>query len=203
MTARKISEEVEQEKTAAAAVLAGLEALFGGRKAAEFYTLEAYVPKTTSQTEAIQACRSFNAERENLYLWGPTGGGKTHLSCGVAARALREKKTVEFFKPGTFLRSLRMKEPAVQDKLFDRYARAEVFVLDDLGLGNSTDSSLGMFYELLDMRDMAGQNGLVVTSNLSLDGLAVALKDDRLPSRLAGLCRVIHIEGPDGRMGRK
>ncbi len=179
-----------------------LSAIMGGSKALGF-TLDAYIPKTPSHAEAVQACRAFNPDRENLYIWGPTGNGKTHLSCAVAAAAFRSGLKMEFFKPGTFLRSLRMKEPHIQDKLFERYAAADVFVLDDLGIGNSTDSSLGMFYELLDMRDMAQRHGLIVTSNLSLDGLAAALKDDRLPSRLAGMCRVIKIEGPDGRMKAK
>lgn len=176
----------------------------GGLKAAEEFKMDLYVPKTPSQAEAIQACRSFSSERDNLYLWGPTTGtGKTHLACAVAAAYWEADKNVEFFKPGAFLRSLRVKEAKEQEERLNAYAAADVFVLDDIGLGSTTDFSLHMFYDLVDTRYMAKRNGLIVTSNLSLDDLATKMGDDRLASRLAGMCRVIKIEGPDARMEKR
>ena len=175
-------------------------ALLGGIKPVEDFTFDKFVPRTPSQQEAVSACREFKPGRENLYLWGKTGPGKTHLACALAAGAFRARMHVCYFKPGRFLRSLRMREPDEHEKILKVYAKADVFVLDDLGVGKATEFAIENFYDLVDMRDMARRHGLVVTSNLSLDQLAEKMGDDRLPSRLAGMCRVIHIEGPDGRL---
>lgn len=188
----------------AVAQKANLIALLGGIKPVEDFTFDHYVPKTDSQRDALSVFRDFQPGEQNLYAWGKTGGGKTHLASALAASAFRARMTVCFFKPGRFLRSLRMKEPDEHEKLLRRYANVDVFVLDDLGIGKATEFALEAFYELVDMRDMNRKNGLVVTSNLSLDQLAVKLGDDRLPSRLAGLCKpTLHIEGPDHRATRR
>ena len=63
-----------------------------------------------------------------------------------------------------------------------------------------TEYSMSIFYEILDGRLMQKQNGLIITSNLSLNELAVKMGDDRITSRIAGMCRVISLGGDDRRM---
>ena len=75
-----------------------------------------------------------------------------------------------------------------------------MFVLDDLGIGHETAYARQIFQEILDGREFAYRSGLIVTSRYSLDDLAQKLGDDTIPSRLAGLCKVIHVEGADGRL---
>lgn len=176
--------------------------LLGGRKPLETFTFDKYIPKTPSQELALHEMKNFSASFTNAYLWGSTGGGKTHLAAALASSAFNAGLKVEFWKTGPLLRAIRMKEPEEQDKMLKRWATADLFVLDDLGVGKSSEFSASIFYDLVDMRDMAPRNGLVVTSNLSLDDLAAKIEDDRLSSRLGGLCKghILEIKGPDGRV---
>ena len=59
-----------------------------------------------------------------------------------------------------------------------------------------------MLYEILDLRASNYKNGLILTSNLSLEEFAAKVGDDRLPSRIAGLCKVIKIESKDYRISK-
>lgn len=179
-----------------------LVALLGGERGVDDFTFPKYVPKTESQTAALEECRNFAPGASSLYLWGTTGGGKTHLSCALAAAAFNAGLRVEFWKTGPLLRYIRMKEPDIQEKIIKRWVTADLFVLDDLGIGKTSDFSASIFYDIVDARFMAKRHGLVVTSNLSLDAMAKNLDDDRLPSRIAGLCKgnIIEVKGPDGRL---
>lgn len=56
-----------------------------------------------------------------------------------------------------------------------------------------------MLQEILDRRIHAVRAGLVITNKYSLGDLALKLGEDTIPSRIAGLCGVIHVAGPDHR----
>ena len=155
------------------------------------------------EPENAQACglaRAFNPDRDNLYLWGACGVGKTHLAFAIVRAACEAGRTVEFLKPPQLLRRIRMRDPNEEQREIDRIARADVFVLDDLGIGNDTLFARQVFQEILDARILAYRSGLVVTSKYSLGALAVKLDDDTISSRLAGMGRTIRLGGPDHRV---
>ena len=85
-------------------------------------------------------------------------------------------------------------------KLFDGY---RCLVIDDLGVGRSTEFSNQIIYEIIERRANAMRNGLIITSNLSLDEFAQKSGDDRLPSRIMGLCRRIKITSEKDMRGEK
>ena len=136
--------------------------------------------------EALGLARAFNADRDNLYLWGACGVGKTHLAFAIARAACEAGRTVEFLKPPQLLRRIRMRDPDEEQREIDRIARADVLVLDDLGIGNDTLFARQVFQEILDARTFSYRAGLVVTSKYSLGALASKLDDDTISSRLAG-----------------
>lgn len=49
---------------------------------------------------------------------------------------------------------------------------------------------------------MQETGGLIITSNLSLDNLRARFADDRLTSRIAGMCKILEITGADRRLGK-
>ena len=99
-------------------------------------------------------------------------------------------------------RKMRMKEPLQEQAAVDELVRTQVLVLDDLGTGVDTPFARQILQEILDRRGFNDSGGLVVTSKYSLDELAAKLADDSIPSRLGGMCRVIEVNGPDGRLSR-
>lgn len=202
--ARETREAEERDAQAEAAKKAEkLAALLGGPRAAEEFTFETFSPGTESQKALLSALRRFESANDNLYVWGKCGVGKSHLASAVAATAFSAGLKTEFWKPPRLLRLLRGKEAWEQDKIIEKLAAADVFVLDDLGVGAATEFAISVFYEVVDARFLGRRNGLVVTSNLSLDDLAEKTGDDRLASRLSGMCRTLHVEGPDARAGER
>jgi DNA replication protein DnaC len=93
-----------------------------------------------------------------------------------------------------------MKDPEQEQTAVDEFVRVEVLVFDDLGSGSDTTYSRQILQEILDGRDFKDRGGLVITSKYSLSGLAQKLNDDTIPSRLAGMCRVVELKGPDHRL---
>jgi DNA replication protein DnaC len=161
----------------------------GGLKAYEQFWLKNY-----DNQAAIDACAGFPAN--NLYLWGPAGVGKTHLATAI----VRSSARAVVARPAQIFRRVRgIKSGTEEQAIIDRIAAIPQLVIDDIGVEKNTGFSLAVLYEIIDARDMAYNKGLIVTSNLSLGALADRLGDDRVTSRLAGMCKVVEITGPDRR----
>ena len=184
-------ERIEGERALAEAL--------GGKRALRF-TRESFVV-SESNREAFDAAVNFQPREQNLYLCGSCGTGKTHLACMIARAAIEAGRKAEYLQPGKLLRRIRAaKSGADEQDEIDRLTSLDVLVLDDLGAEKDTEFAIQVLYEVVDGRVMNEKSGLVVTSNLSLPELAGKLRDDRLPSRLAGMCRVIQITGKDWRV---
>ena len=185
----------------AIAIRSELIQLLGGAKPYREFTFERF-QLTPGNQLAYERSRHFNPAAENLYLWGPCGVGKTHLSWALARRCFEETLSVVMLPAGQLSRKVRMKDPEQEQATVDQWVWAEVLVLDDLGAGSDTAYVRQVVQELLDGREFNDHAGLIVTSKYSLDELAAKLADDSIPSRLAGMCQVVEIKGSDGRLSR-
>jgi DNA replication protein DnaC len=173
--------------------------LLGGAKPYREFTFERYHVAPGNQL-AYQKCKEFNPATNNLYLWGSCGVGKTHLAYAAARRCFEETLTMTIQPAGCLSRKVRMKDPVEEQAALDVFAVADVLVLDDLGFGTTTAYWCELVKEILDRRGFADRAGLIVTSAYSLGELAAKLQGDSISSRLAGLCSIIHIQGPDARL---
>lgn len=176
-------------------------AIFGSVKAMNYYTFQRF-RSTPGNEEAFEACRDFNSSKDNLYLWGPCGTGKTHLGYATAKTYALNGRSVVIATPLKIVDAFRTKSDLEKDQRFDEYTTAELLLIDDLGISKYTDFGLEILCEILNRRTLQMRNGLIVTSNLDLGALAKRNGDDRLSSRLAGLCRAIKVEGTDFRLTR-
>jgi DNA replication protein DnaC len=175
--------------------------VLGGPKPYREFTFERY-RVAPGNAVAYERTNRFNPSGENLYLWGPCGVGKTHLAFAAARHCFEETLSAVIVWAPHLSRQIRLKDPEQEQAAMDRLTRAEALILDDLGAGNDTPFNRQLLQELLDTRVFNDRGGLIVTSKYSLDRLAEKFDDDTLPSRLAGMCDVIGITGPDGRLDR-
>lgn len=152
---------------------------------------------TTDNDTAYEAARAFNPDRENIYIWGASGVGKTHLAGAILKACAAAGKRCRWTNSLYLTRSLRGKFPQDEEIFVDDLARTEVLIIDDLGLARDAETLLRLIYELCDKRLHAKRNGWIVTSNHSLEDLTKRFGDDRLGSRLAGLFRFYRIGGHD------
>lgn len=185
MTAEKSREESEKKRL--------VEVL--GLKGYEQFTFDNF--KTSPENVmALEVCRSFDPLRASLYIWGPVGSGKTHLAGAI----VRDVNGAEMIKATSLIRWFRLRDPREEEREIERLSNVPVFVVDDLGVQKDSEHALSILYEILDRRDMNLRHGLIITSNLPLDLLAKKMGDDRITSRIAGMCRVVKVGGKDHRI---
>lgn len=183
-------ERAEQERVEVEKARAWDIKRLGGLKAYEAFTFAKY-----GNQAAIDKCEGY--PDNNLYIWGLAGVGKTHLATAI----IRQFKDGIVVKPQHIFRKLRgLKSGEDEQAVIDKLARKAHMVIDDLGVEKSSAFSLSALYEIIEARDMNYTKGLIITSNLSLAGLAERLGDDRITSRIAGMCRVVQITGDDYRI---
>jgi DNA replication protein DnaC len=170
----------------------------GGAKPYKTFTLDKFVD-SPGVHRAFEAIKRFDPKRDNLYLSGVCGVGKTFLGCLAARRAIEANKRAIVLKSCDILRRTRGRSSVEEEREIRHIVGYPLLVLDDLGVEKVSEYTLQIIYEIVDRRDMQDRQGLIVTSNLSLEALAEKLGDDRLPSRLSGLCTFIEMTGRDRR----
>lgn len=170
-----------------------------GSKGAKEFIFETY-KQGSGNLDAYNACLGFNPMAHNLYLFGSCGTGKTHLAGAAWRNRLEAGLKCEFIKHPELSRLFRKREGDEEAALLKKFAEFDVLVIDDIGVGRSTEFSNQILYEILDARVSNYRNGLILTSNLSLEEFAAKVGDDRLPSRIGGICKSIKIDGRDHRL---
>jgi DNA replication protein DnaC len=192
---------IENEKSAKTESIYNFMFKLGGLKAANEFSFETYKVNDFNM-KAFTQCRDFDPKKNNILLFGGVGSGKTHLAYATVRKIFEESFTpkIKVIKQPDLLREIRMKDPEVEQEIIDSYADADVLIIDDFGVGRSTEFANQILYEILDNRIMDCRNGLIVTSNFSLEELSKKMEDQRLPDRLAGLCKVFNIKADSFRL---
>jgi DNA replication protein DnaC len=113
--------------------------------------------------EAWSAAKVWAGE-QNLYLWGPSGTGKSHLARCVLMLMLTQGRTVaEVTAPRLCFAAQRFDEGG---GLIRKLTAVDVLLLDDLDKGLWGDRTLIALWELVDLRHMLRRR-VLITSNLS------------------------------------
>ena len=133
-----------------------------------------------------------------LCICGQSGCGKTHL-CSAAANAFlhRGKQTV-YMVWNTAVKELKqLAADSEYQRLFNRYADAEVLYIDDLFKGTVTDADYKIAFELINYRYNRPELVTIVSSEMLLT--EIAQKDAAIAGRIKERCGhyVLQIR-PDG-----
>ena len=144
--------------------------------------------------EAHDYANAFDPAKDNAYFVGPSGRGKTHLAYAMAQKWAGLGKSAEILTVRQLVNRFRLAKPDEETERSDALANADVLVIDDLGKVANSEFALDILTDIVGRRGMMEKNGLIVTSNLTLDHLAQKNQDDRLSSRLAGMCRIVRIQ---------
>jgi len=145
------------------------------------------------------------AERPNkrwLVLQGTYGCGKSHLAAAIGNERLSRGDIVLFITAPDLLDHLRgAYSPGAEsyDQTFDRIRRADLLILDDLGVENPSEWAKEKLFQLLNHR-YNERLPTVITTNTDIDML-----DPRLRSRMLDIDVVRHaaITAPDYRTAKK
>ena len=156
--------------------------------------------------------------KNGWFITGERGTGKTHLAAAVVREHLLalepdkgrredwETVYIEYpvFVPVTEILleirdtfNSRAENSNTERAVIEKYSSCPLLVLDDLGVEKSTEWSMQTLYTLIDRR-YRDERRTIVTSNLSLDEIASRV-DDRIASRIAGMCKIQELKGKDRR----
>ena len=164
-----------------------------------------------SQFDTLSSGRS-------VYIFGPNGRGKTHLSCQMAKHYLvrsiyREdgwwhQKSLMFVEVQDVFTSLKSswdRWDQTEEDVKSRYVGVDLLVLDDFGKGCPTEWAASQLESIINTRYANGRP-MIITSQYSPQDLskrysgAGAGTISAIQSRLLGWCEGIRLDGPDRRL---
>lgn len=172
-----------------------------GKRGVQEFKFETF-KQNPDNLDAYRTTLGFDSQVHNLYLYGSCGSGKTHLAGAAWRRGIEAGQSGEFIKHPDLNRLFRKLEVEQEKALLKKHLEFDTLVIDDLGVGRSTEFANQIVYEILDLRGSNYKNGLILTSNLSLEEFGMKSGDDRLASRIAGMCKIVKVGGPDHRLAR-
>ncbi len=139
---------------------------------------------------------------QNVVITGATGVGKTYIACALAQQACRRGHRVLYRRaPRLFDELALARADGTYPKLLARFARTEVFVLDDWGLAPVKDLERRDLLEI--MEDRHGLRSTIWTSQLPVakwhDHLGDPTIADALCDRLLHNAHRVVLQGPSRR----
>lgn len=96
---------------------------------------------TKSQFASFLTC-DFIRQKHNLVLTGPTGSGKSYLTCALGQQACRQGLTVRYLQLSRFLEELTIAHAdGSYGTLLNQLTKIDLLILDDFGLTTTLTAS--------------------------------------------------------------
>jgi DNA replication protein DnaC len=159
----------------------------------------------------------FKFEPGSYFIMGTVGTGKSHLAAAMLRDFIESLPVTKIygeyqFSPGVLpiftivperLLEIRSSfcEHSTEDEraVISRYSETPFLVLDDLGVEKASEWAMQTLYLIINRRCTATNLITVITSNLSLNEIGEKL-EDRIASRIKGMCKTIELKGVDRRL---
>lgn len=169
--------------------------------------LSTFQTKTTALKDCLLKSKVYyrNYSIENykgLYIYGPTGTGKTHLSIGILKGLISRGFDGVFYNVVDLLDAIKSTfnptaDSAPKGRLMQDLNR-QIFILDDFGVQKTSTWVSDRLYSLINTRYQECKT-IVITSNMSLDDLKLR-GENRLASRIIDMCEQFEIKADDYRL---
>lgn len=143
--------------------------------------------------------------QKNLLFTGTPGIGKTFLSSCIANELLKEGYTVLYQTAPVLLDCIfeyKYNSKENSKELYDNLFNVNLLIIDDLGTENLTSAKFSELFTIINSRLLNSKTKTIISTNLSLDGLAKNY-DDRMLSRIIGNFDICKFFGDDLRLKRK
>ncbi len=210
--ANEDKDEKERERTAFEAARQRL------AERIDFYLRKRGVPRRFLHariSDFPQSWEKLKDSMEGAFLTGSRGVGKTHLAAALMREAMLAAKPVKYLDayridlhklprfvsvPELLLeiRDTYNGNGVSEKEVIDKYSWVDVLVLDDLGVEKPSKWVLQTLYIIIDRRYREDLR-TIMTSKLGIEEVEDKL-DDRIASRIAGMCKVRILQGRDRRV---
>ena len=131
----------------------------------------------------------FVREAKDVLLIGPPGTGKSHIAQALGHQAIKNGSVVLYRSIFDVVRDFLHEEAlAQQDKLMERYLRADLLIIDDMGMKQLPKRSGEYLFEIIMRRYQV--RSTIMTSNRPLEDWGKLIGD--VPAATAILDRFLH-----------
>ena len=128
-------------------------------------------------------------QHQNLIVIGPTGVGKSWISCALAHMACRNDRSVLYHRVPRLFDALALaRGDGRHARLLKTIARVELLILDDWGLASLTPAQGRDLLEIVD--DRHGRGSTIVTSQLPVEQWHEAIANPTVADAI--LDRLVH-----------
>lgn len=142
-------------------------AKFEELKSFEGFDISRYTPQVRNTISYLMTAK-FLQEKNHVIIMGPVGTGKTHLSQALGLMACQRRKRVKFVVTNEFLgEAHRARADETHDRLFKRYAKFDLIILDDFGLKPLSPEQSADIYDLIATVHI--RSSLVITTNRKIE----------------------------------
>lgn len=143
--------------------------------------------------------------KENLFITGSSGTGKTVLAAEIAKQCIKNKIKIRWISYPEFIMRLQGLFREDRESPFDEAERIAnfngVLIIDDLGANKVSEWVRQITYYIVNEREQR-MLSLIITSNFDLKEIADQI-DVRISSRIAGMCNLVKLRGEDKRLRDK
>lgn len=132
---------------------------------------------------------SFIRAKHNLLVFGPTGIGKTYLSCAIGIEACRQNIKTKYYRTSRLLERIAIARADGSYRSFASHlAKIELLILDDWGLSPISITASRELLDILD--DRIGLGSTIISSQLPLESWHGSIQDSTVAD--AVLDRIVH-----------
>jgi DNA replication protein DnaC len=148
-----------------------------------------FQPDMDRRTVNDFATCQFIKERKNIIFIGKPGVGKSHISVGIAIKALLKGHSVLFAQVSEMLQALHQsKADNSYYKKLNYYIKPDLVILDELGFKKIPSYSADDFFEVISKRYEKGS--IIITTNKNFEEWGNIFADNILASAI--IDRIVH-----------
>lgn len=158
-------------------------------KTLENFDFDAIPMLSKAHVSALCAGDSWLEKGANLILFGPPGGGKSHLSSAIGLALLEKGWRVLFTRTSDLVQKLQVaRRELALEAAIDRLDRFDLLILDDLAYVTKDQAETSVLFELISAR--YERKSLLITANQPFGEWGKIFPDPAMT--LAAVDRIVH-----------